>query len=171
MGSGEQIPHDGVIIATNSNAIIPAPTSQHKLESLLCLYEVDQTNIPPYQTIADSGNYANNLYAYTDAKTGKTILSVTSLDFSDQSEAEIIEKISSEVKKYTGALKVNYIKHYTINQALPDIQNLKMTLQQEDIQVMDNIFLAGDATMNGSLNAAMESGRLAAKALLEKKLL
>jgi predicted NAD/FAD-dependent oxidoreductase len=44
-----------------------------------------------------------------------------------------------------------------------------MTLQPGENQVMDNIFLAGDALMNGSLNAAMESGCIAAKSMLEKR--
>ena len=66
-------------------------------------------------------------------------------------------------------MKVKYIQHYQINRALPDIHNLKMTVQGEENQLKDNIFLAGDSLMNGSLNAAMESGRLAAEALLEKR--
>lgn len=173
MGSGEKIPHNGVIVATNSTSIIHSHNSPDmKWKACMCLYfEVDQTNIPisTIALISDDGNYANNLYAYTDAKTGKTILSVTTLEYSNKSDAEIIEKIISEVKKYTGALKVNYIQHYRINQALPDIQNLKMTVQKGENQVMDNIFLAGDSLMNSSSNAAMESGRLAAKALLEKR--
>jgi len=173
LGSGEKIPHDGLIVATNSTSLIRSydgPDLEWK--TCMCLYfNVDQTNIPisTIALIADDGNYANNLYAYTDAKTGKTILSVTTLEFSNMSDAEIIEKIIIEIKKYTGATKVDYIQHYTINKALPDIQDLKMTVQKEEVEVMDNIFLAGDSLMNGSLNAAMESGRLAAKALLEKR--
>ena len=173
MSSGETISHNGVIIAANSTAIIHSNrNSDIEWKACICLYfEVDQTNIPEntIALISDSGNYANNLYAYTDAKTGKNILSVTSLDYSKKSDEEIVERIISEVKKYTGALEVKYIQHYRINKALPDIQNLKTTVQQEENQVSDNIFLAGDSLMNGSLNAAMESGRLAAKALLKKR--
>ena len=173
MVSGENLPHDGVIIATNSTSIIRSHKgSDTKWKACMCLYfEVDQTNIPAntIALIADSGNYANNLYAYTDVKTGKAILSVTALEHMNKPDAEIIEKIIAEVKKYTGALKVDFIHHYRIKQALPDIQNLKMTLQAGENQVMDNIFLAGDTLMNGSLNAAMESGRIAAKSLLEKR--
>lgn len=173
MVSGENLPHDGLIIATNSTSIIRSHKgSDIKWKACMCLYfEVDQTNIPAntIALIADSGNYANNLYAYTDVKTGKTILSVTALEHMNKSDAEIIENIIAEVKKYTGALKVVFIHHYRIKQALPDIQNLKMTLQSGENQVMDNIFLAGDTLMNGSLNAAMESGRIAAKSLLEKR--
>ena len=173
MVSGENLPHNGVIIATNSTSMIRSHKgSDMKWKSCMCLYfEVDQTNIPAntIALIVDGGNYANNLYAYTDIKTGKTILSVTTLEHMNKTDAEIIENIIAEVKKYTGALKVDFIHHYRIKQALPDIQNLKMTLQPGENQVMDNIFIAGDALMNGSLNAAMESGRIAAKTLLEKR--
>ena len=173
MVSGENLPHDGIIIATNSTSIIRSHKgSDMKWKACMCLYfEVDQTNIPTntIALIADSGNYANNLYAYTDVKTGNTILSVTTLEHMNKTDAEITEKIIAEVKKYTGALKVDFIHHYRIKQALPDIQNLKMTIQSGENQVMDNIFLAGDALMNGSLNAAMESGRIAAKSLLENR--
>ena len=173
MISGENLPHDGVIIATNSTSMIRSHKgSDMKWKSCMCLYfEVDQTNIPAntIALIVDGGNYANNLYAYTDIKTGKTILSVTTLEHMNKTDAEIIENIIAEVKKYTGALKVDFIHHYRIKQALPDILNLKMTVQPGENQVMDNIFLAGDALMNGSLNAAMESGRIAAKTLLEKR--
>ena len=173
MISGENLPHDGVIIATNSTSMIRSHKgSDMKWKCCMCLYfEVDQTNIPAntIALIVDGGNYANNLYAYTDIKTGKTILSVTTLEHMNKTDAEIIENIIAEVKKYTGALKVDFIHHYRIKQALPDILNLKMTVQPGENQVMDNIFLAGDALMNGSLNAAMESGRIAAKTLLEKR--
>ena len=173
MVSGENLPHDGVIIATNSTSMIRSHKGADvKWKSCMCLYfEVDQTNIPAntIALIADGGNYTNNLYAYTDVKTGKTILSVTTLEHMNKTDAEIIENIIAEVKKYTGALKVDFIHHYRIKQALPDIQNLKMTVQSAENQVMDNIFLAGDALMNGSLNAAMESGYIAAKSLLEKR--
>ena len=173
MVSGEKIPHEGVIVAINSTSVIRSHNGQDmKWKSCMCLYfEVDQTNIPAntIALIADGGNYANNLFAYTDDKTGKIILSVTTLDYNNKSNTEIIETIISEVKKYTGALKVNFIQHYIINQALPDIQNLKMTVQEGDNQVMDNVFLAGDSLMNGSLNAAMESGRMAAMALTVKR--
>ena len=173
MVSGENLPHNGVIIATNSTSMIRSHKgSDMKWKCCMCLYfEVDQTNIPAntIALIVDGGNYANNLYAYTDIKTGKTILSVTTLEHMNKTDAEIIENIIAEVKKYTGALKVDFIHHYRIKQALPDILNLKMTVQPGENQVMDNIFLAGDALMNGSLNAAMESGRIAAKTLLEKR--
>lgn len=171
--SGEKKSHEGVIIASSPASLLPS----HKNPAIawkdcICLYfEVDQTNIPAntIALITDQGNYTNNLYAYTDTSTGKTILSATTVQHSDTSDEEIISKVMAEVWQYTGALQVNYIHHYRINYALPDIQNLKMTAQPSDSKVMENVFIAGDYLFNGSLNAAMESGRLAAEGMIQKK--
>ena len=171
MCNGEKFSHEGLILASNSSSIVSsAKDEDKKWKSCMCIYfEVDQTNIPEHTIalIADEANYANNLFAYKDLPTGKTILSVTSLELG-KSEQEIIDKIIKEVKKYTGATIVNYIHHYNIKQALPDIQNLKTTMQPNETQFSEKIFLAGDTLLNGSLNAAMESGQLAAKALINQ---
>ena len=171
MCNGEKFSHEGVILASNAPSIVSSVKNQDKKwKSCMCIYfEVDQTNIPEHTIalIADEDNYANNLFAYKDLPTGKTILSVTSLELG-MSEQEIIDKIIKEVKTYTGATIVNYIHHYNIKQALPDIQNLKTSIQPNEMELSENIFLAGDTLLNGSLNAAMESGQLAAKALIEQ---
>ena len=171
--SGDKKPHDGVIIATNASSLLPGLKDQEVAwKGCMCLYfEVDQTNIPDktIALISEPGNYANNLYAYKDLGTGKTILSVTTLKHSKKSDKEIIDTIVAEVKKYAGSSRVNYIHHYTINQALPDVQDLRMTAEPADSEVLENVFLAGDYLLNGSLNAAMESGRLAAQGVVQKR--
>ena len=171
--SGEKKPHDGVIIASNASSLLPGLEDQEiEWKGCMCLYfEVDQTNIPnkTIALISEPGNYANNLYAYRDTSTGKTILSATTLQHSKKSDKEIIDAISAEVKKYAGSSLVSYIQHYRINQALPDVQDLRMTAQPSDIQILENVFLAGDYLFNGSLNAAMESGRLAALGVIQKR--
>jgi hypothetical protein len=118
--------------------------------------------------VADSGNLSNNLYAYTDNKSGKNILSVTALEYDGKTNQEMVERITKEVRQFTGARQVTHIESFQIDQALPDIQNLHMTAEPSESKLTDNIFLAGDYLFNGSLNAAMESGRLAAQGILEK---
>jgi hypothetical protein len=44
-----------------------------------------------------------------------------------------------------------------------------MTTDINETQVSENVFLAGDYLFNGSLNAAMESGRLAALGVIQHK--
>jgi len=171
--SGEEITHKGVIISNNTSSLLSGPKDQEiAWKGCMCLYfEVDQTNIPnkTIALISEPGNYSNNLYAYKDTDTGKTILSVTTLQYSNKSDNEMIEKISDEVKKYAGSSQVSYIHHYRINHALPDIQDLRMTAQPIESQVQENVFLAGDYLFNGSLNAAMESGRIAAQGVIQKR--
>ncbi|MFC4261607.1 protoporphyrinogen/coproporphyrinogen oxidase [Ferruginibacter yonginensis] len=169
--SGETIAHKGVIIASSPASLLPghkSPTIAWK--KCMCLYfEVNQTNIPAntIALIADAGNYTNNLYAYTDAATGKTILSATTVQQKEPSIEKIIEKVIMEVQQYTGASLVHYIQHYEINFALPDIKDIKMTALPSNSKVLENVFVAGDYLFNGSLNAAMESGRLAALGIAE----
>ena len=173
LSSGEKLAHEGVLIASNASSLLPGLKDQEiAWKSCMCLYfEVDQTNIPnkTIALISEPGNYANNLYAYTDTKTGKTILSATTLLHGQKSEKEIIDRIIAEIKKYTKASEVSYIHHYNIKQALPDVQDLRMSAEPSESQVLENVFLAGDYLLNGSLNAAMESGRLAAQGILQKK--
>lgn len=174
LSSGENKTHQGVIIANSAASLLHGLKEQEiAWKGCMCLYfEVDQTNIPnkTIALMAEPGNYTNNLYAYKDTSTGKTILSATTLQYGNKSDNDIIEKIITEIKKYAGSSQVNYIQHYRINQALPDIQDLRMTSQPIESEVGENIFLAGDYLFNGSLNAAMESGRLAAKGIIQKRM-
>jgi protoporphyrinogen oxidase len=170
---GENIPHQGVIVASNASSLVRS-LKDHEItwKACMCLYfEVDETNIPnnTIALITEPGNYSNNLYAYKDTSTGKTILSATTLLHGKKSDKEIIDKIIAEAKKYAGCTRVSYIQHYRINQALPDIQDLRMAAQASEIQVLENVFLAGDYLFNGSLNAAMESGRLAAQGMMQRR--
>ena len=171
--SGEKKTHQGVIIASNASALLDGLKDQEiDWKGCLCVYfEVDKTNIPnkTIALLAEPDHCTNNFYAYPDAQTGKTILSATTLQQNDKSEEELIEKMRAEVIQYAGASQVNYIHHYKIQHALPDIQDLRMTAEPTESQIRENIFLAGDYLLNGSLNAAMESGRLAALGLLQKR--
>ena len=118
---GEKKSHDGVIIASNASSLLRSPKGgKIEWKGCMCVYfEVDKTNIPKntIALISEPGTFANNLYAYTDAGTGKTILSVTTLQQGKKPEKEIIDTINAEVKKYAGSSRVNYIHHYRINQA------------------------------------------------------
>ena len=172
LGSGEKKTYDGVVVASSNSSLVSKQKGEGVAwKSCMCLYfEVDRTNIPD-NTIAlvtKTGQYINNLYAYTDGQTGKKILSVTTLKHKGKTDEEVIGAVIGEVKNYTGATGVEYIQHYRIDQALPDIKDLKRTSDEGASEVLDGVFVAGDYLFNGSLNAAMESGRLAAEDLIRK---
>lgn len=172
LSTGEKKPHQGVIVACEAASLISQLKNQQiSWKTCVCAYfEVDQTNIPEHTIalIADEANLINNLYAYKDTNSGKIILSVTSLADSDNTEHNIIAKMQAEVRQYTGANQVNHLQSFSIPKALPDIQDLNYSDQARNTQLLDHIFLAGDYLLNGSLNAAMESGRLAAQGIMQQ---
>ncbi|MEM8586288.1 MAG: NAD(P)/FAD-dependent oxidoreductase [Bacteroidota bacterium] len=61
---------------------------------------------------------------------------------------------------------LTFLRAYRIEQALPNLDYLSHTRQPAHSRLRDQIFLAGDQELNGSLDAAMRSGRLAALGLL-----
>lgn len=138
----------------------------------MCVYfEVDRTNIPgeTIALLAEPRNVSNNLYAYTDIASGKTVLSVTTLKYAGKPDQEVIGTIEKEIKRFAGAKRATYLHHFLIPQALPHRTDLRMTTAPEDLLVQDKVVLAGDHLLNGSLNAAMESGYLAAQALQQQR--
>ena len=171
LASGETLPHNGVIVTSNAQKLIThAPQKDIAWKSCSCLYfEVDRTNIPVHTIalVADANQLSNNYYAYKDAKKGTTILSVTVLNKQGLSGDALAEKVKQEVQQYTQAQKVEFIHTFEINEALPDITQLKNSNAEGDCKVGDHIFLAGDGLLNGSLNAAMTSGKQAAHCLLQ----
>jgi phytoene dehydrogenase-like protein len=172
LGNGQELIHNGVIITANASALVSNMNDQAvEWKSCTCLYfEVERTNIPEgtIALVADKGKLSNNLYAYKDAS-GKQLLSVTTLKHAGKTNEELTQAIEAEVKEYCGIQRIKHIANFKISEALPDLTHLKMTTSPSESQLTDHIFLAGDVLFNGSLNAAMESGRLAALGLLEKK--
>ena len=171
LDSGEVLPHTGVIITGDASALVHNINDQQvRWKSCLNLYfEVDKTSIPAHTIalIADAGKRANNLYAFTDAK-GREIVSVTCLEYDGLPNDQIQKEVEEELRQYCGVSQLKHITTFDIPQALPDLQNLKTTSSPSESQLTDQIFLAGDVLFNGSLNAAMESGRLAAEGFKEK---
>ena len=58
---------------------------------------------------------------------------------------------------------LTFLKHYEVKQALPNLNPVTFSYAATHSHVGDRIFLAGDHQLNGSLDAAMRSGRLAAE--------
>lgn len=58
---------------------------------------------------------------------------------------------------------LTFLKHYEVKQALPNLRPVTFSYAATHSHVGDRIFLAGDHQLNGSLDAAMRSGRLAAE--------
>lgn len=61
---------------------------------------------------------------------------------------------------------LRFLQRYDVTQALPELNPVTFQYAPTHSRVIDRIFLAGDHQLNGSLDAALRSGRLAAEAVL-----
>ncbi|NVK48136.1 MAG: FAD-dependent oxidoreductase, partial [Cyclobacteriaceae bacterium] len=87
---------------------------------------------------------------------------------SDLDEKELVREVQKELSRISGikADFFKYIKCYHINYALPHVDDLKYTIPFTECKISDQVYLAGDYLLNGSINAAMISGRIAAEAVI-----
>ncbi len=120
-----------------------------------------------------TGNRVINNFVFMEdvskeyAPIGKSLLSVTVLE-STLAEKELIKVIQSELEELSG-MKAEHFKHlktYFISHALPQVGDLKFSIPFTECKVLDQVFLAGDYLLHGSINAAMTSGRVAAEAVI-----
>lgn len=109
----------------------------------------------------------DNISPYYAPK-GKSLISVSVLgDFRERSPDFLERQTMHELRTwFLGAKDWRYLKTYHIHYALPRKQVYKDNLTPCEIRDSDRIFRCGDYLLNGSINGAIKSGRLAAEAIL-----
>ncbi len=164
------------IVATEASNIIPnLSNSEIQWKSTQTLYfEVDKKAVFNKNMIGLLANEPNALinslcFPFTEKKEAK-LLSVTIIKEHTNSEFELITIIKKELKKYFNLEVLKYLKTYSIKKALPNLNDVKYEVHPSETQLTESIFLAGDTILNGSLNGAMLSGEIAAKAVHEKNI-
>ena len=100
---------------------------------------------------------------------GQSLISVSLIgDYGQNSSPEMIRKVKKELSLwYPDAMNWNHIKTYTIPRALPNDENIQNNIAPDALKVSDHLYISGDYLLNGSINAAMKSGRLAAEAIIK----
>lgn len=119
------------------------------------------------------GNHLVNNFVFMDdvspaySENGRALLSVTVLE-SELSEKELVTEVQNELQAITGinAAYFQLEKVYHIPYALPQVDDPKYSVPFTESKITEQVFLAGDYLLNGSINAAMTSGRTAAEAVI-----
>lgn len=175
--NGEILDADRIIVATQPDSIIPQLQGQFvPAQKVINLYFHLQKSFmarPMIGLLAGDGHLINNLVFMDDvsaeyAPADKALLSVTVLE-TTLSEKELIKGVQAELEIVSG-IKAEYfkfLKSYFIDYALPSVDDPKYSIPSTECKIYDDVFLAGDYLLNGSINAAMTSGRIAAEALIQ----
>jgi phytoene dehydrogenase-like protein len=177
MISGETYSAKNILIATDA-AHLPKPYSKTQVlkKSVITLYFTSDKapfQIPIIALNASQNKLVNNIAVMSQiskayAPDGKALICVSViLGNLPQTHAKLEQQVVKELKFwYPDAIHWQHLKTYHIDYALPKDESVSYTLKPEQIKLNDHLFICGDHLLNGSINAAMKSGRLAAEAII-----
>jgi phytoene dehydrogenase-like protein len=102
------------------------------------------------------------------ASTDKNLISLSIVGNAAFNDNNLEGNIKKELKKWFGNAieKWEHLDTRHINYALPDQQNVSNEINSEGLKINENLYVCGDHLLNGSINAAMKSGRIAAGLLV-----
>ena len=163
------------IIATDSTSLLSNSNKEAvQWKSCFTLYFETEKRViekPLIGLLPAENALINNIFYHTSLGTTqngrKELLSVTVVDNQNLTGDKLVEKVKTELKEHFNVEVIRLIKQYEIPQALPNLKNIKYSLSPAETKYSNQIFLAGDTLVNGSLNAAMLSGESAALAVIE----
>ena len=180
--TGEQIQSDIIIVATEATALISkykttTETKHHSVTNVYFEAKVAPSNkAVVILNASEKDKIVNNLTVMTNASMAyapaeKVLVSVSCTGMLDYSDQELAQKIKTELQPWFGnqVEHWSHLKTYKVKYALPQLAILKDDLNTADMKINDNLYCCGDHLMNGSINAAMKSGRLLAD-LIAKEL-
>jgi hypothetical protein len=172
--SGEVIPTDYTLIATESSPLLNIKQAPVRWKSCQCLYFLCPTRTikkPFIGLVPQQDSLINNIFYHNSLATSTAgaaqLLSVTIVKKHRLSQNELLQKVQAELHRYCGISQTTFLKRYVLDKALPQLEDLCYQKGAADIRYSNRIFLAGDVQLNGSLNAAMMSGEMAANALID----
>ncbi len=174
--NGQFFETDKIIIATEavgfaSNYIPKTKQNYHQVTDVY--FEANVAPIKKAVVVLNASKnkkWFNNLTVMSNisdkyAPKEKILISVSCNGISDIDDTTLSENMKTELKTWYGNQVENwkFLKVYRINYALPNQDSVKNDLENSDIQINENLFICGDHLLNGSINAAMKSGRLVAE--------
>lgn len=177
--SGKIYEADYIVIATDQDHI-PAPYQQtkHHKRTVTNLYFT--TNSAPYLEPVIALNalpnaLVNNVAIVSQvsseySKNGEVLISISILqDVRDFILEDLILKVKDElVQWFPKVIDWKFLHQYFIPYALPNQTHVSADSTKSEIKKSETVFICGDYLLNGSINAAMKSGKLVAALILEK---
>lgn len=104
------------------------------------------------------------------APEGKHLVSVSINGYQKASDEELNLNVRDELAEWFGAQPETWehLRTYRVKYALPNQDSVMHEADEEEIKLRDGLYAAGDYLLNGSINAAMRSGRIAADVIKEQ---
>ncbi|TDG36195.1 FAD-binding protein [Pedobacter changchengzhani] len=176
---GETFDAKTILIATDA-VNIPQPhqltASVTKSKSALTLYfsvEKRQENTDRIALNANADQIINNIAFLDDiapnySPIGKSLISVSIKDGTIDAQIDLETTVRNELAQWFPESKDwKLIAKYNIPYALPNNQSVVNSINVDKMKIADHCFICGDHSLNGSINAAMKSGKSVAEEILK----
>lgn len=176
LSSGETIEGKQIIIACEAPQLLPQLKTTESWKSTTQFYFSAPRSPMKSKLIGlqyGEDSYINNLAVLSDISSarsprGRSLLSITLQNRPSQPEEEVVRTIRSALSPIFGSSveEWEFLRSFHVARALPQVPNVQYSVPFEQTRIKDGIYIAGDHLLNPSLNGAMLSGELAAKALV-----
>ena len=170
---------DVIVIATEANGFVKSisPSINQKYVSNTTVYFSSEKDLGTdhFLVLNSKKNALVNHLVQMDkvansyAPKGKHLIACSILGYHDNSS--LIDEIKTELSTWfeSDISDWKHLKTYTIRYALPDQSNAINNLTPENAMLNEHTFVGGDHMLNGSINAAMKSGRQVAELISTRK--
>ncbi|WP_375577675.1 NAD(P)/FAD-dependent oxidoreductase [Marivirga tractuosa] len=179
LDNGDELKADVIIIATKPDELLPQLAGQFAEDQFVTnLYftsDIDPIGKALIALVPDEELLINNITVMNNtsskyAPLGSYLLSVSVTQNYEENDKQLKQRILKELLQVFPQLEkatIDHLKTYYIDKALPQINDFQNKMKPSQSKIQDGIYLAGDYLLNGSINAAMASGRYAAHAVFE----
>lgn len=174
--NGKALESDKIIIATEAIGLASKYISKTKQNCNQVTNVYFETKIAPTKkavvilNASTDKKWVNNLSILSNisnkyAPTGKALISISYNGIPAIDDETLAENMKIELKKWYGNQVEDWkmLKTYRIHYALPNQEKVSNEVSHSDIKINENLFICGDHLLNGSINAAMKSGRIVAE--------
>ena len=179
--TGEVIPASVVIVATEQSAaarFLPELSTERMARSVHCVYfSAPEPPITERMLVLNGTGrgLVNNLCVPSQigpqyAPRGRSLISATVLK-TDVNGSQLQSLVKSHLREWFGDDVDNWthVRTCRILQALPNQTSPAFDPPVHPAKLRDNLYVCGDYRANGSINGAMQSGRLAAEDILRSQ--
>lgn len=174
---GHTFEGDYILVATDENSIpLPLKNAYSPGRCVTNIYFTTEPRCISSKMVllnASAGRVVNNFVALDNisplyAPDGKSLISVSLIaDHRGTPKQLLLEQVINElVRWYPCARHWRHLATYYIPYALPVKSYCRDNLPLSDLRISERIFRCGDYLLNGSINAALKSGRIAAESIL-----
>ena len=177
LSDGSTVSAPNIILATEATGLVKEYASaKKKFQQTIHLHFA--TDTPPIKKSiialnTSQNRLTNNICVISNvapgyAPSGKHLISISIVGKPDISEKEMVATAKKELKNWFGTSVEDWqlLKVHEVSYALPNQDSV--THQSNNLKIRDGLYRAGDWNFNGSINAAMRSGRLAAEAIFKE---